>query len=173
MASGAQGHDPVVGSAVPRQKGRATLETLSIGCIAMVQKDGQARRAEILSIKETKSGKQFYCNFDNYNKRLDEWVPAARIDFAQDVEWPNPEKEKEKKEAKKSAPSKSTKNVSKKAQKRPTTQAQTREGSLASEGSPSRRRCPDSTTPTNRTALTRSSSRRSFSRSQFAQRPRL
>ena len=41
----------------------------------MVDKDGQARRAEILSIKETKSGRQFYCNFDNFNKRLDEWVP--------------------------------------------------------------------------------------------------
>lgn len=67
-----------------------------VGCIAQVTKDGQPRRAEILSIKETKSGRQFYCNFDNFNKRLDEWVPVARIDFDQDVEWPNPEKDKQK-----------------------------------------------------------------------------
>ena len=59
-------------------------------------KDGQPRRAEILSIRETKSGRQFYCNFDNFNKRLDEWVPVARIDFEQDVEWPNPDKDKQK-----------------------------------------------------------------------------
>jgi histone acetyltransferase HTATIP len=55
----------------------------------MVRKDGQDRRAEILSIKVTRSGRQFYCNFDSFNKRLDEWVPAARIRFDIDVEWPS------------------------------------------------------------------------------------
>lgn len=112
--------DLVVGSDVPKQKGPATPETIRIGCIAWVEKEGVARRAEILSIKTTKSGKQFYCNFDNFNKRLDEWVPLARIDFTQDVEWPNPEKDKPKDNKKKapSAPGKKTA-VSKKAQKRP------------------------------------------------------
>ncbi|SPO03207.1 probable Histone acetyltransferase esa-1 [Cephalotrichum gorgonifer] len=62
----------------------------------MVEKDGQHRRAEILSIRDTKRGRQFYCNFDNFNKRLDEWVPVSRIDFTQDIEWPNPEKDKQK-----------------------------------------------------------------------------
>jgi histone acetyltransferase HTATIP len=92
--------------------------------------DGKLRRAEILSIKETKSGRQFYCNFDNFNKRLDEWVPAARIDFTQDVEWPLPEKPKETKKA--SAPvAKKTTTGNKKAQKRPVA---TRETSIISEG---------------------------------------
>lgn len=50
----------------------------------------------MLSIRDTKSGRQFYCNFDNFNKRLDEWVPVARINFEQDVEWPNPDKDKPK-----------------------------------------------------------------------------
>ncbi len=84
-----------------------------------------------MSIKETKSGRQFYCNFDNFNKRLDEWVPVSRIDFTQDVEWPAPEKPKETKKA----PSKSQKTVlskSKKSQKRP---QRTREVSIISEGS--------------------------------------
>ena len=96
----------------------------------MVAKDGQHRRAEILAIKETKSGRQFYCNFDNFNKRLDEWVPAARIDFSQDVEWPSPEKPKDAKKA--AAPAaKKTAITQKKSQKRSTS---TREASVASEG---------------------------------------
>ncbi|OAA68323.1 histone acetyltransferase [Niveomyces insectorum RCEF 264] len=88
--------DAAVGSSEPREKGKATPETLKVGCIAMVLKDGVPRRAEILSIRDKKSGRHFYCNFDNFNKRLDEWVPASRIDFAQDVEWPIPEKDKPK-----------------------------------------------------------------------------
>lgn len=90
------GDGAAVGSSEPRQKGRATADTLLVGCIAWVEKEGQPRRAEILSIKETKSGQQFYCNFDNFNKRLDEWVPLARIDLSRDVEWPNPDKDKAK-----------------------------------------------------------------------------
>ena len=69
----------------------------------MVVKDGQPRRAEILSIRETKSGRQYYCNFDNFNKRLDEWVPLDRIDFSQDVEWPSLDKDKQKDKTKKTA----------------------------------------------------------------------
>ncbi|KAA8571356.1 hypothetical protein EYC84_000674 [Monilinia fructicola] len=87
------------GTAIQKPKSKATIDTLKVGCIAMVQKDGALRRAEILSIKETKSGRQFYCNFDNFNKRLDEWVQAIRIDFTQDVEWPAPEKPKDKSKA--------------------------------------------------------------------------
>jgi len=104
---------------------------LKIGCIAWVMKDGKPRRAEILSIKEAKSGRQFYCNFDNFNKRLDEWVPATRIDFNQDVEWPSLEKPKD---VKKSSipPLRKATLTQKKAQKRP---AATREASVASEAS--------------------------------------
>jgi histone acetyltransferase HTATIP len=98
-------------------------------CVNNLLQDGQPRRAEILSIKETKSGRQFYCNFDNFNKRLDEWVPAARIDFSQDVEWPSAEKPKETKKA--TAPVAKKTVTQKKAQKRPAT---TREASVASEG---------------------------------------
>jgi histone acetyltransferase HTATIP len=85
-----------------------------------VQKDGHDRRAEILSIKITRSGKHFYCNFDNFNKRLDEWVPATRIRFDVDVEWPNPDKDKQKDVKAKKAPAASKKNQAiKKAPKRP------------------------------------------------------
>lgn len=125
----AGGGEATVGSDTPREKGKATAETLKTGCIAWVLKDGQPRRAEILSIKTTKSGKQFYCNFDNFNKRLDEWVPVARIDFDQEVEWPKPEAEKPKEPKTKKATEKKLQN-SKKAQKRPLAK---REQSTASE----------------------------------------
>ena len=112
--------DAIVGSNEAKEKGKATPETLKVGCIAMVLKDGLHRRAEILSIKETKSGRQYYCNFDNFNKRLDEWVPLARIDFTQDVEWPNPDKDKPKEaKAKKGAVAQPKKTqIGKKVQKR-------------------------------------------------------
>ncbi|ODA79723.1 hypothetical protein RJ55_05317 [Drechmeria coniospora] len=121
MTANTPSGEPTVGSDAPRLKGPATPDTLTTGSIAWVEKDGQPRRAEILSIKETKSGKQFYCNFDNFNKRLDEWVPVARIDFSQDVEWPNPDKDKAKdSKANKRLQSQSRKSqVSKKTQRRP------------------------------------------------------
>ena len=127
MAPGVLTGDSNVGGDSVRQKSKATPDTIIVGCIAVVQKDGQPRRAEILSIKDTKSGRQFYCNFDSFNKRLDEWVPATRVDFDQEVEWPSPEKDKSadksKKVSKKSA-------VSKKNQKK---QPGKREQSVASE----------------------------------------
>lgn len=117
MASGAPGAEPAVGSDAPREKGKATAETLRIGCIAWVMKEGQPRRAEILSIKQTRGGKQYYCNFDNFNKRLDEWVPVSRIDFERDVEWPNPEKDKAKEAPFKKTPLANKKKVHKRPSK--------------------------------------------------------
>ncbi|RCI09001.1 hypothetical protein L249_4947 [Ophiocordyceps polyrhachis-furcata BCC 54312] len=135
MASGAAVVEAAVGSDAPREKSKATPETLRTGCIAWVAKDGQWRKAEILSIKESKSsGKMFYCNFDNFNKRLDEWVAVTRIDFSQDVEWPNPEKEKAKEsQSKKAPPSNKKKSIpsNKKSQKRHASQK--REQSVLSE----------------------------------------
>lgn len=125
MTPGALNGEAAVGPEGSRQKSKATPDSIRVGCIAMVEKDGQARRAEILSIKDTKSGRQFYCNFDNFNKRLDEWVPVKRIDFDQDVEWPNPDKDKPKagktKKGAVAGPNGARKNVGKKnvAQKRP------------------------------------------------------
>ncbi|KAK3940129.1 histone acetyltransferase [Diplogelasinospora grovesii] len=130
MGSNGTNGDAAVGSDMPRQKGKATPDTLKVGCIAMVIKDGQPRRAEILSIRETKSGRQFYCNFDNFNKRLDEWVPVGRIDFEQDVDWPNPDKDKQKDGKMKKASTAQKKIPGKKTQKR----VGKREQSVASEG---------------------------------------
>ncbi|KAK4185935.1 acyl-CoA N-acyltransferase [Podospora australis] len=136
------GGEVSVGSDGPRKKGKATPDTLAVGCIAHVTKDGQARRAEILSIKETKSGRQFYCNFDNFNKRLDEWVPVTRIDFEKEVEWPNPDKDK----AKEPKTKKNTGAVSKKTQpgKKNQRRPGKREQSVASEGQTPQQKDPPS-----------------------------
>ncbi|KAK3721396.1 Histone acetyltransferase [Vermiconidia calcicola] len=74
-------------------RGYATLATLTIGVKAVVEKDGEKRRAEILSIQTRKGRPTFYVHYEEFNKRLDEWVSADRIDLSQEVEWPIPEKQ--------------------------------------------------------------------------------
>lgn len=55
-----------------------------------------------------------YVHYEDFNKRLDEWIPATRIDFSKEVEWPAPEKPDKKKASsnqKKDAPGKADKNL--------------------------------------------------------------
>ena len=84
------------GTPVP-ERGFATLSQLSIGVKATVTKNGEPRKAEILSIKQRNGGLTFYVHYVEFNKRLDEWVPAERIDLSHEVEWPAPEKPDKKK----------------------------------------------------------------------------
>ncbi|KZZ91247.1 histone acetyltransferase ESA1 [Ascosphaera apis ARSEF 7405] len=85
------------GSPDPVDKGYATLATLRIGVKAWVKKNDELRRAEILSIRQRKDGLSFYVHYVDFNKRLDEWVSADRIDLSKEVEWPQPEKADKKK----------------------------------------------------------------------------
>ncbi|PYI02550.1 hypothetical protein BO78DRAFT_463901 [Aspergillus sclerotiicarbonarius CBS 121057] len=89
--------DEATGTPDPVEKGFATLNTIRIGVKAMVQKDGELRKAEILSIKQRKDGPSFYVHYVDFNKRLDEWVDSTRIDLSHEVEWPQPEKPEKKK----------------------------------------------------------------------------
>ncbi|KAL7063460.1 hypothetical protein AAHC03_01849 [Spirometra sp. Aus1] len=43
--------------------------------------------AEILGVRETEDGVFYYVHFDDFNKRLDEWVEESRLDFDR-IEWP-------------------------------------------------------------------------------------
>ncbi|KAL2853440.1 hypothetical protein BJY01DRAFT_232211 [Aspergillus pseudoustus] len=85
------------GTPDPVEKGFATLNTIRIGVKAMVHKDGELRKAEILSIKQRKDGLAFYVHYVDFNKRLDEWIASSRLDLSQEVEWPQPEKAEKKK----------------------------------------------------------------------------
>lgn len=58
----------------------------------MVEKDGEKRKAEILSMQTRKGRPTFYVHYEEFNKRLDEWIAAERLDLTQEVEWPIPEK---------------------------------------------------------------------------------
>ncbi|KAI9045053.1 NuA4 histone acetyltransferase complex catalytic subunit ESA1 [Aspergillus affinis] len=102
-------HGEATGTPDPVEKGFATLNTIRIGVKAMVQKDGELRKAEILSIRQRKDGPSFYVHYVDFNKRLDEWVDSGRLDLSQEVEWPQPEKpEKKKAGPGQKAPSKNT-----------------------------------------------------------------
>ncbi|OQO09434.1 Histone acetyltransferase ESA1 [Cryoendolithus antarcticus] len=85
------------------ETGMATLSSLSIGVKAMVEKDGEHRKAEILSIQTRKGKPTFYVHYEDFNKRLDEWIAAERIDLSQEVEWPAPEKPEPKSKQKQAA----------------------------------------------------------------------
>lgn len=85
------------GTPVPVETGFATLATLRIGVKAFVEKDGEKRKAEILSIQTRRGKPTFYVHYEEFNKRLDEWVAAERIDLTRQVEWPAPEKPEKKK----------------------------------------------------------------------------
>ncbi|KAL4980845.1 hypothetical protein BDW66DRAFT_156007 [Aspergillus desertorum] len=95
-------HGEAAGTPDPVEKGIATLNTIRIGVKVMVHKDGELRKAEILSIKQRKDGLAFYANADGRS----EWVASSRLDLSQEVEWPQPEKPEKKKTGPAKAPSK-------------------------------------------------------------------
>ncbi|KAF2432651.1 histone acetyltransferas-like protein esa1 [Tothia fuscella] len=79
------------------EKGFATLPEIRVGVKAFVEKDGEKRKAEILSLQTRRGQPRFYVHYEEFNKRLDEWIPAERLDLSREVEWPVPEKADKKK----------------------------------------------------------------------------
>ncbi|KAL1597779.1 Histone acetyltransferase [Paraconiothyrium brasiliense] len=96
MAPRENSHEPS-GTPVPVETGFATLAQLRVGVKAFVEKDGEKRKAEILMIQTRRGEPKFYVHYEEFNKRLDEWVNAERIDLSREVEWPAPEKPDKKK----------------------------------------------------------------------------
>ncbi|KAF2396609.1 histone acetyltransferase ESA1 [Trichodelitschia bisporula] len=80
----------------PVEKGFATVATLRVGVKAMARKNDELRKAEILSVQERKGGLYFYVHYEEFNKRLDEWISSERFDLSKEVEWPAPEKPEKK-----------------------------------------------------------------------------
>lgn len=98
MAPRENSHEPS-GTPVPVETGFSTLAQLRVGVKAWVEKDGEKRKAEILSIQTRQGRPKFYVHYEEFNKRLDEWIEADRIDLSREVEWPAPEKPDKKKSA--------------------------------------------------------------------------
>ncbi|KAI0958580.1 hypothetical protein AcV7_004367 [Taiwanofungus camphoratus] len=96
-----------------------SIQTVSVGCKIFIRRqnpDGETeeRLAEILSIRDkptnayaTRTGAaaaaaqaqeppnpadrlEFFVHWDQFNKRLDEWVPGSRLVLSRDLEWPRP-----------------------------------------------------------------------------------
>ncbi|KAL9601058.1 MAG: hypothetical protein Q9219_002767 [cf. Caloplaca sp. 3 TL-2023] len=114
-----------VGTPEPVEKGMATLSTLRIGVKAFVEKvrlsvlDGEKRKAEILSIQSRKGQPSYYVHYEEFNKRLDEWIPASRLDLSQEVDWPQPEAPSKKSQKQAAPPKSATLPKSTVGQKRP------------------------------------------------------
>ncbi|TBU47653.1 histone acetyltransferase [Dichomitus squalens] len=94
--------------------GEYTIQTVSVGCKLYIRRPGpngqeEERLAEILSIRDkpvnpyasrqVKSEEdaqrpedrlEFFVHWDQFNKRLDEWVPGSRLVVSRDLEWPRP-----------------------------------------------------------------------------------
>ena len=79
------------------------------------------RLAEILSIQTRKGTPHYYVHYEEFNKRLDEWVPPTRLDLTKEVEWPRPDRpaKKPEKAAKASTPRETPTSATGRAQKRP------------------------------------------------------
>ena len=69
-------------------KNVSDVSELIIGCKCWVDKDGAERLAEILSINNRKSPPKFYVHYEDFNKRLDEWVLSPRINLKREVHFP-------------------------------------------------------------------------------------
>lgn len=90
-------------------------QTVSVGCKIYIRRPGpdgkeEERLAEVLSIRDkpinaytlrVKGIKQeepqrpedrleFFVHWDQFNKRLDDWVPGSRLVLSRDLEWPRP-----------------------------------------------------------------------------------
>lgn len=77
------------------------VSDIVLGCKVWVNKEGGTRRAEILQQHVKKGNQRFYVHYQDYNKRLDEWIGADRIDYSKELEYAK-EKVEEKKPTKSS-----------------------------------------------------------------------
>lgn len=84
---GTPASDSGSGFSTPQKNGFAN--SLRVGChIWALAPDKEYRKAEIRSCQTRNGEPQFYVHFQDYNKRLDEWIPMARIDQTKPPEWP-------------------------------------------------------------------------------------
>lgn len=90
---------------------------IRVGCKCYVEKDGEKRLAEILGTRMRKGDLEFYVHYQEFNKRLDEYVSQSRLDLTMQVEWPKPDKLKKTATANTKS-SKNSKNNSKATSKR-------------------------------------------------------
>ncbi|KAG0640791.1 acyl-CoA N-acyltransferase [Tuber brumale] len=69
------------------EKSIATIATLRVGVKLYVYHENskEHRLAEILSIQTRKGTPHYYVHYEEFNKRLDEWVPPTRLDLTKET----------------------------------------------------------------------------------------
>lgn len=72
------------------------LDDIVSGCKVYVFKEDGKRLAEILQIHFKKGKKRFYVHYQDYNKRLDEWISPDRVDYTRQMTLPEENKEEKK-----------------------------------------------------------------------------
>ncbi|CAN3360434.1 histone acetyltransferase Esa1p [Diutina catenulata] len=112
------------------QKGSFTEEEILIGCKVWALKDGEHRLAEILQEHVKRGKKVYYVHYQEYNKRLDEWISADRIDMNRQLILPEVkvEEDKKKKTSKSNPPGKTSKSKATKTSKTSKTSKGTSKG---------------------------------------------
>lgn len=86
-ASGTPAPDSGSGFSTPQRN--QFVHSLRVGCtIWAFAPDKELRKAEIRSTQIRNGEHQFYVHFQDYNKRLDEWIGLDRIDQTKPVELP-------------------------------------------------------------------------------------
>ena len=110
---------------MPRVSRLCHSQTVSVGCKLYIRRqnpDGEPeeRLAEILSIRDKPTSSyvsrqkikqeesqapedrlEFFVHWDQFNKRLDEWVSGSRLVLTRDLEWPRPKASPSKKHTQK------------------------------------------------------------------------
>ncbi|CDK28668.1 unnamed protein product [Kuraishia capsulata CBS 1993] len=100
--------EPAIREAVPEQADSDLFESedIKVGCKCYVSKDGEFRLAEILSVHMRKGRLVFYVHYQEFNKRLDEWIEKDRVDYRRPLQMPKPPSSKKDKDKNKSAKNK-------------------------------------------------------------------
>lgn len=71
------------------------VDDIIIGCKVYVNKNNETRVAEILQCHQRKGKPTFYVHYQDFNKRLDEWIQEDRIDFTKSIILPETKLEKD------------------------------------------------------------------------------
>ncbi|EGV65700.1 hypothetical protein CANTEDRAFT_118241 [Yamadazyma tenuis ATCC 10573] len=95
-----------------------SVEDILPGCKVFVEKDGEYRLAEILQQHQKKGRIVYYVHYQEFNKRLDEWIETSRIDYTKAIIAPEV-KVDEKKESKSKSKKTKSKNSKKQASQTP------------------------------------------------------
>ncbi|EJD42666.1 hypothetical protein AURDEDRAFT_145648 [Auricularia subglabra TFB-10046 SS5] len=76
--------------------GTWALKDVVAGCTVHARRqtgngnEWEERRAEVLSVRNTGAEAEYFVHWDQFNKRLDDWISCSRVLLQRELEWPRP-----------------------------------------------------------------------------------